>query len=347
MNDLPERFKNRETRRTIATAVVAGLGGSQPPYLSIAGTAFTLVDSSGEQEAIETKYIDVVIIDVNEKVPVQRVFFGKGAKYDANDPKPPLCFSDNGIGASSQAQEPQSDNCKTCRWSKWTSDVSPMTGKGVPACKALKKLAVLPLDGDLPMYEFPFLLRVPVMSHDALQTYGNKFRGKQFDVSDVVTRISFAHGQVGRLEFEARKESPWVSDNVETLIETLLNGHATDSLIGRNDVPIQGQIAAPQQEPLTIQHEVQKEASSEVGDKPPASLPRKLGRPKKDGGTPLESSPAPQPPPPKPAPAGTARPLPSFLQPQTKAEPDKQPEPPTNLASDLQAALTRTFNLKV
>jgi hypothetical protein len=195
------------------------------------------------------------------------------------------------------------------------------------------------------MYEFPFLLRVPVMSHDALQAYGNKFNSPDVpDVSEIVTRISLVHGKVGQLEFEVRKENPWPTDNVDKFIDTLLKGHATDSMIGRNDVPWQGQIAAPQQE---TPKQVEPPKGSEVQGST-VQPTRRLGRPKKDGDAPLEPSSAPQPPPPKPAPAGTARPLPSFLQQQTKEEPvlDKQPAAPTSMPSDLQAALQRTFNLK-
>jgi hypothetical protein len=349
MSDLPERFKNRgESRRQIADAVTAGLGGAAPPTLSIAGNAFTLIDSSGEQEAVETKYIDVVIADVNEKVPVQRVYFGVGNRYDANNPQAPLCFSDNGIGASSNAREPQSTDCKTCPMSKWDSDVSPMTGKGVPACKIVKKLAVLPLDGDTPLYNFPFQLRVPVMSHAALQAYGNKFRGQQFDVSDVVTRISFAHGKVGQLEFEARKQSPWATDEVDALVNKILDSKVTDSLVGRNDVPIQGQLAAP------TQPSAQLVPAPSIAAAVEAAEPKKPGRPKKLVSKPAESAPALPSQEAKPAPVAAARPLPSFLQPQKGDPPQvgqgetKQPvAAPSQAPSELQAALERAFNLKL
>lgn len=351
MNDLPERFKNREgPRRAIAGAVVSGLGGSAPPSLSISGNAFTLIDSSGEHEAVETKYIDVVIMDVNEKVPVQRVFFGIGNRYDANNPQAPVCFSDNGIGASSSAREPQSDNCKRCPMAQWDSDISPMTGKGVPACKVIKKLAVLPIDGDEPMYPFPFQLRVPVMSHEALQVYGNKFRSQQFDVSDVVTRISFKHGEVGKLEFEARKESPWATDAVDALVTELLDGKTTDNLVGRNDVPIQGQIAAPSVQIKPVPS-IAATAAAEISE------PKKPGRPRKLAGKPAADAAVPPTPEAKPAPVATARPLPSFLQPQKgdpplaqghDSLPHKQPvAPPTQPPSELQAALAKAFNLKV
>jgi hypothetical protein len=358
--ELPERFKNREgPRRAIAGSVVAGLSGGSVPSLSIAGNAFTLIDSNGEQEAVETKYIDVVVMDVNERVPVQRVFFGVGAKYDANNPSGPICFSDNGIGASSNAREPQSDNCRSCPMAQWDSSVSAMTGKGVPACKVIKKLAVLPLDGVQRLYDFPFQLRVPVMSHAALQAYGNKFeqveaRGK-FDVSDVVTRISFAHGKVGQLEFEVRKESPWVTDELDSFIDRLLDSKITDAMVGRNDVPVQGKLSRPISQPISQLSSPEKAGKPEPEPAPAETTPAPRTRTRRLASKPAEVAAAPPPEEAKPAPVATARPLPAFLQPKGESPPKengstlaRQPvASDTAPPSELQAALEAAFNLKV
>jgi hypothetical protein len=351
--ELPERFKNRQSRREIAGGVVAGLSGGSVPSLSIEGSVFTLIDSSGERQAIETRYIDVVIIDVNVLVPIQRVFYGVGSKYDSSNRNAPLCFSDNGVGASSNAREPQSNNCKTCPMSQWDSAIG-LGGKGVPACKSYKKLAVLPLDGDERLYDFPFQLRVPVMSHAALQAYGNKFRDHKynFDVSDVVTRISFSHGKVGQLEFEARKESPWITDELDGFIDGLLESKITDNLVGRNDVPRQDKLAAPISQPIA-QLSSPKKAEKSAADEPAALPPRT--RTKKLTSKPAEGAVAPTQEEAKPAPVATARPLPSFLQPAKGASPPestltRQPVDPTSetaLPSELQAALEAAFNLKV
>jgi hypothetical protein len=349
--ELPERFKNREgPRREITGSVVAGLSGGSIPSLSIEGNVFTLIDSSGERVAIETKYVDVVIIDVNKHVPIQRVFYGVGNKYDANNPSVPLCFSDNGVGASSNAREPQSDNCKTCPQAQWDSAVG-RGGKGVPACKIYKKLAVLPLDGDQRLYDFPFQLRVPVMSHAALQAYGNKFqqieaRGK-FDVSDVITRISFKHGVQQQLEFEVRKEFPWVTDELDVFIDKLLDSKITDALVGRNDVPIQGQLSRP------ISQLSGPEKAGKPADEPVPLPPRT--RTKKIVSKLAGSVIVPSQEEARPAPVATARPLPGFLQPAKGASsPEstltRQPVDSTSETappSELQAALQAAFDLKV
>jgi hypothetical protein len=235
MNQLPARFQNRQNRRTVAEAAATGLGSASPPYVSIKGGSFTLVDGNGEQDPIAGP-LDCVIIDTN--AGVSRVFWGvdeqgRPKPYDPNADTfvPPVCFSDNGIGASRNAAEPQSMNCSTCRWNVWGSATSKVSGKGVKACQATKKIAVL-----VPEWEFPFLLRVPVMSHENLRAYSAKFQGQEFDVSDVMTRVIFVHGQVGELDFQALG---FTDDATEAMIDKILTAHATDGLVGRGDVAVQ------------------------------------------------------------------------------------------------------------
>jgi hypothetical protein len=240
---LPARFANRQTRRAVATGVATGLGSASPPFISIKGGAFTLVDANGEQSPVESKYLDCVIFDVNAEVTVQRVYWGKDRPFDPGSDayQPPLCFSDNGIGASRNAQEPQSPSCQMCPQHVWGSAVSKISGKGVKACGAIKKVAVLAMVGKETAYDFPFLLRVPIMSHENLRVYSDKFKGKDFDVSDVVTRVSFVHGAVGVLDFEA---VDFTGDDVEALVQKAIESHVTDAMIGRGDMPVQGSVPA-------------------------------------------------------------------------------------------------------
>jgi len=243
--NLPAHIANRQGRKSIVAAVSAGLGSASPPYVSIKGGSFTLVDANGEQEPIDSKYLDCVIFDVNETVAIQRVFWGKDKPFDPNSDsyQAPVCFSDNGVGASVNAQQPQSTNCQTCPQNVWGSAISKVTGKSTKACGAIKKVVVL-----VPGYDMPFLLRVPVMSHDNLRAYSSKFQGQQFDVSDIYTRISFVHGQVGQLDFNPiPSNAPWISEADAKKIEDMLAKHVTDSLVGRGDTPVQGQLAAPVQ----------------------------------------------------------------------------------------------------
>jgi hypothetical protein len=332
---LPARFKDRQ-RRTIATAVGTGLGSASPPFISIKGGAFTLVDANGEQSPVETKYLDCVIFDVNVDVPVQRVYWGKDRPFDPGSDayQPPLCFSDNGIGASRNAQEPQSPSCQMCPQNVWGSAVSKISGKGVKACGAIKKVAVMAMDGKETAYDFPFLLRVPIMSHENLRVYSDKFKGKDFDVSDVITRVSFVHGAVGVLDFEA---VDFTGDDVEALVQKALESHVTDAMIGRGDLPVQGSLPAPREEPKQIAPAIPIPAGS------PQAAPFAPAEPAKPKKTRL----------PKPAPEPQAAPfaqakddsIPPFLRRDAQA-PGIQQNAPTP-TPEIEAALKSVFDLKV
>jgi hypothetical protein len=321
MTQLPARFANRQSRRQLATAVTAGLGVSSPPYVSIEGGQFTLIDENGEQEIVETKHLDCVIIDTNVEVKIQRVFWGVNKPY-SRDGSPPVCFSDNGIGASRNAQEPQSANCGACKWSEWGSAMSQLTGKGVPACKTIKKIAVL-----VPGWDFPFLLRVPVMSHENLRAYGEKFRGQEFDVSEVTTRVSFVHGAVGQIAFEA---TGYTDDATEAEIQKILDSKKTDALIGRGDLPISSELPAPKPVQQIAQ---QGPAAPFAGQQ---QEPPRRGR-KLKAETALPT-----------APPGEQSPLPPFLQPKPAGNSGPASgivtnAPPPN--ADLEKSLASVFGL--
>jgi hypothetical protein len=250
---LPARFANRlpAQKRGLGSAITTGLGAGPPPYVSILGGEFTLIDAGGQRQEIKTKYLDCVIFDANYEIPIQRVFWGDPTttKFNPNADGygPPVCYSDNGIGASAQAAEPQSTNCQTCRWNKFDFPSKIDPSKKTKACNAIKKLAVLPLSGKVDgegtyapehIQAFPFLLRVPVMSHENLRVYGLKFQSDDvvFDIHEVVTRISFAPGKVGQLQFEA---TGFTDERTDQTIRKFLAEHHTDTLVGRGDVPIQ------------------------------------------------------------------------------------------------------------
>ena len=295
---LPARFANRQNRRNLVQAVTAGLGMASPPYVSIKGGMFTLIDANGEQEPVETKYLDCVIIDTQRpdqgEATVQRVFWGsKVFNPNADAYEPPDCWSDNGIGASANAIDPQSQSCQTCPQNTWGSAVSKVTGKPIKACHVIKKVAIVPVElkqdaKGVPIYsdggmvtaehieDFPFLLRVPVMSHENLRAYSSKFAGQNFDISEVVTRITFVHGQVGQLDFQS---AGFTDEATETAVQKYLAAKMTDALVGRGDRPWTGslpapaqqaQIEKPQQAPSSVQGEPfkqQEETSAKRGRK--------------------------------------------------------------------------------
>ena len=272
-------------RRQLSTAL-AGLGSAAPPYISTKGGAFTLIDSTGNEKPIETRYLDCVMIDMQipgEGGPkVERVFWGLDAKnhprgYDEGSSLPPECFSDNGIGASAAATSPQSASCQACPMNRFDWVSKRDATKRTKACHVTKKIAVIPMHeyekGQYEaIHEAAFVLRVPVMSHKNLADYGLRFKGQAFDLTQVVTRISFVHGEVGVLTFDGVAK---IDADTDKLIDTILESKVTDALVGRGDVPWRGALPAP--------------AHSAAGA--PAAI-----------AAPLPASPAVPPPPPAPVP---------------------------------------------
>ena len=238
---LPAYLQNKQSRG-LAQSLVANLGAGSPPFLSIMGNRFTLIDGAGEEIPVSTydpkigPYIDCVVIDALERT--SKIFYDKPFDPGASQYEPPACFSDNGVAPSRNAAKPQSQTCASCPQAAWGSKVSAVSGKGVKACADIQKIAIL-----VPGYEMPFLLRVPPNSRTNFRGYVNKFVGQPADISDVTTRITFEPGGIGTLHFDA---VGWLDENtVLPLRDQLIAAHATDSMIGRTDMPIQGTIAAP------------------------------------------------------------------------------------------------------
>ena len=198
---LPAHLVNRQSRGVAAT-LAANLASGQPPYISIKGSRFTLVDAAGNQRPINTLSLDVVLADMNSHV--SKLYFENAYDPNASEALPPTCFSDNGIGPSSQAQKPQSPTCAACPNNVWGSDTSRVTGKATKACNDVQKLAVLLPDDP---QKIVFLLRVPPASLKHLGKYAREIGefsagGRKVDVSDLVTRLSFDPNAVGILNFQ-------------------------------------------------------------------------------------------------------------------------------------------------
>lgn len=233
MPQLPDYLRDQSTRR-VNDQLGGSLGSGMPPHLSIAGGRFTLVDGSGVSKVIETAdkglpYADAIIIDSNEFI--SKVYYPPESPYDPASPKPPTCFSDNGVAPSRQSSKPQSRECATCQWAAWgsaTSKVDP--SRGVKACQDYQKLGILVLG-----FDGAYQLRVPPNSLKALREYRARFAGSEVDMSDVITRISFEPKVLGTLRFAA----------VDFIKKDMLAARAewsaagkTDILVGRGDVPI-------------------------------------------------------------------------------------------------------------
>lgn len=242
---LPAHLANRQ-RRDLAAQVATGLAGLTPPYVSINAGQFTLVNASGDAVPLGSLTLDCVILDTLNLV--SRVFWGVNDQNrknvpDPSNPQPPVCFSDNGVGASANASEPQSATCAGCRWNQWGSAVSNRTGQGIKGCDSQKKLAVMVAQDP----RHPWLLRVPVMSHDNLAKYAHSFAGQQFDVTDLWTRVTIIpqQGAGYALTFEPSfkydQSKGFVDEGTASLTESWVQARMTDQVIGRGDPVWMGQ----------------------------------------------------------------------------------------------------------
>jgi hypothetical protein len=247
MTELPAHLVNRQSRG-LAQRVSQNLGTSSPPYLSILGGKFTLVDAASNEQNIPTyemdpnkvmrgqapgPYADVTIIDVNDHI--SRIFYDVPFDPGAQSYQPPACFSHNGQAPSKLASSPQSPTCAACPNAVWGSATSNVSGKGIPACAQYQLIAVLVAGHDL-----PFLLRIPPNSLKNYRAYAEQFRGQAFDMDGVVTRLSFI--SQGTLAFIP---AAFAQPAALALGDKLVSAKATDAMVGRLDVPIQGLLPPP------------------------------------------------------------------------------------------------------
>jgi hypothetical protein len=241
--------------RNLAENTLQHLGTASPPYLSIMGGRFTLVDTVGDEEAMTTvdpktgiPYVDCVIIDSGPHE--SKIYFGQAFDPNAQSYSPPKCWSDNGVAPSMYAGEPQARSCTPdptgqhgCKWAVWGSATSKVSGKGVPACGKYQKLALAFPDDDV-----VFLLRVPPNSLENLRNYYKKFVGSGVDVNHVITRISFEKDVLGTLTFMAPGQ--WADDKMAAFMKQVWAAKGTDTLVGRTDKPIAS--ALPASAPVAI-----------------------------------------------------------------------------------------------
>lgn len=214
------------------------LGAGVPPMLSRQGNRFTLRDSSGnEGEALHE--LDVVIVDGNGNVSKM---WREDKAFDAGNPLPPDCFSDNGIAPSVMALKPQNDVCISCRWNERGSAVSKVSGKGVKACSDNQKLAVLVADDpSRTLYQFV----VTPGNLKAFRQYVNQLEGHRYEVEEVVTRLKFAPKEMGIILFEAVGTATEMAGLTHDDVAALTAGGATRFVTGEDDQPRQAALPKP------------------------------------------------------------------------------------------------------
>jgi hypothetical protein len=222
-------------RRRVLESAIANLGATRGPHLSTRSGQFRLVGVNGQETVLQTTYIDIIVVDANDTS--SRVYFG-GREFDPNSNEPPVCFSDNGTGPSTQSMQPQSPTCAVCPNNVRGSDVT-FTGKPTTACANRKKLAfILPDDATTTVYE----MQIPPASLTNLKAYGqwlseqgvSTVHGDALDMADVVTRVSWAPDKQFVLAFSAVSLAD--DENTLALIDHIHSNGLSDTAVGRLDV---------------------------------------------------------------------------------------------------------------
>ena len=354
------------TRRTVARAAVEHMGLPPVPYIKLKAQAITLVDATGAEMPIQTYgaiflnnpqspvgiYLDAVCVDANEHM--SKAYYPEAYDENAQSYMPPSCWSDNGIGPSIGAIAPQALVCQGCPNNKWGSKINNL-GNEVKACDDIKKLAwFVPSIG----LNLVFLMRLKGSSHKHWRSYvetisKQRMGDRQLDPTDLITRIYFEPGLNGILNFT------WVGliDPATAKIEDAIwQANATDSLVGRLDVPRQTALPAPgpgQQAQQTEAYLPPAAPPRAVMPPPPAPPPLSsqlqggvAGAPT-FGGAPMNPTSQPQPAAPAPAPRqrrnkGTAGgPMPGAAQNAQAPAPANPAPPPGGLQGDIPAFLRR------
>ena len=260
MTDLPAHLQKSQLPR-LSDRATEGMGSAMPPHISIRGNEFTLVDAAGEEITIDTKYLDVAIIDMGDVMA--KLYYGNEWTPDSKDP--PICWSANGIGPSKEAMTPQAPTCQQCPNNIRGSAVSKLSGASIKACRDEKWLAVI-IDG---YKDAIFQFRVTPGSFKNWSAYSEKFKKQPFDIRDVITRMQFEKDKNGVVTFTPAN---WLTPDMTQLRNKLVTGKATDGIVGRLDQPIQGAVTA-----LAVSPMLDLVKTNQA----PAEPPKPRGRPKK------------------------------------------------------------------
>lgn len=260
----------KQDSTTVAKFLPAVKSNDLPARVSIGDGDFTIIEEDGESTELQTKYMDCIIVAVADRP--SRIYYAE--KFDPKNPQkgPPTCFSDNGVGASINASEPQSTSCKTCQWAVWGSAQS-LSGKGKPACQEGQKLAVLYEDK---LYQ----LRLPPMSVKTWKTYVLylekmlRDRGITLVPSNVITRIEFA--STGVLKFTPNN---LITDEINAQIQGL-DQEEIDQLLSKRDVVWTGPNSGTLSSTFTAQPSSVPESSPlSTLSEPVIDAPKRRGRP--------------------------------------------------------------------
>lgn len=178
-----ESFGGIESNNDLASGVVAG----GYPVISYKGNRWHVVEGGNRtlitnEDGDPRSSIEVVILKSNPNL--SKIYYEGG--YEEGSTAKPTCYSNDGVGPTSDAAEPQANKCAVCPHNAWGSRITENGSKG-KSCADLRRIAVAP-SGDLSK---PMLLRIPAASLKELSQYAEMLNRRKAPYSAVVTKIGF------------------------------------------------------------------------------------------------------------------------------------------------------------
>ncbi len=132
-SQVPAFARNNELSDT-AKALTGGGAGAGIKRISIKGGVFRLVSGGKEIASVDDRHLDVIIVKAAPKV--SRVFYM--AKYDAENPAGPDCWSNDGEKPDASIDSPQAVTCMSC-----PQNIAGSGNGNSRACRYQQRLAVV------------------------------------------------------------------------------------------------------------------------------------------------------------------------------------------------------------
>lgn len=219
--------------QSVLAKAAAGLGIIQPPRISLVDDRFTVIQANGQRhpQILPALTLDVIVVGAN--AGVSHIYYD--GPYDVNSPAAPACFSDNQIGPSKDAMQPQAETCAICPRAVW--DQISANGNKVPACNQHKKIAVLVAGGGDTIY----LLSIPPASLKVWKAYVAHVGGQGASVEEVITRLSIENKTLGFDPVD------FIPESIVKMVEKAVESDEAESVVGNKDRPRTVAIASPAQ----------------------------------------------------------------------------------------------------
>lgn len=203
------------------------------PVLSIKGKNFhikqsgeaTLVTAPGSEDPAFS--LEVVLVKAN---PHQSKVFYEGG-YEEGSEDSPTCYSNKGDMPETDALDPQSPTCATCKHNQWGSRTTD-NGKKGKACSDSRRIAISAA-GDIPAV---MLLRVPAASLTPLMKYGKELSKRGIPYQAVVTKLSFDPAMAHPL-LTFRAVRPVLEAEAEQIAEAITSD-VTQAILYGNAAPL-------------------------------------------------------------------------------------------------------------